>query len=91
MRISPLVPLAIVLLGATACSYERTSAYTAPELVASAPAPAPEVVVPRAIDGGPGVLNSDNEPTVVRTGLNSDPINPAGTPRPTTVAHPYGG
>ena len=89
MRISPLVPLALVLLGATACSYERTSAYSSPALIASAPAP--DVVVPRAIDGDPSTLNSDNEPTIVRTGLNSDPNNPNGTPRPASVTHPYGG
>ena len=87
MRIFPLASVTIVLLGATACSYERRSAYTALELMASAPIEAP---VLGARDGNPTTLNSDNHPVVARTGLNSDPNNPEGTPRPSYAMTHYG-
>lgn len=86
MRIFPLVSVTIVILGATACSSERTSPYTAP-VIASAPTEAP---VLGARDGDPTTLNSDNHPVAARTGLNSNPDNPEGTPRPSNAMTHYG-
>jgi hypothetical protein len=104
MRIIPLVSITIALLGATACSYERTSAYTSDEQIAMAPAvtviaPAatvdtivpPDAPVLRARDGDPTTLNSENHSVVTRTGLNSNPGNPDGTPRPSVSGTAYGG
>ena len=91
MRIIPLVSVAIALLGATACSYERTSAYTSDAQIATAPIVDPETPVVRARDGDPTTLNSENQPIVSRTGLNSSPNNPDGAPRPAVSGSAYSG
>lgn len=92
MRIFPLVSVTIALLGATACSYERTSAYTSDAQIASAPIVVnPDVTIVRARDGDSTMLNSDNQSIIARTGLNSSPSNPNGTARPSAVMNPYGG
>jgi PBP1b-binding outer membrane lipoprotein LpoB len=84
-----LVATAVGLTAAlSACSATSTTTYQA----YTSDAPAPRVAVYDADDpvpraqpveiaaAGPSVLNSDNKPVQLRSGLNSDPNNPNGAP-----------
>ena len=71
MKIS-FVMVAMALLGAGACAQQPV------DQVASLPLTGTEAFAEGV--PGPSVYNSDNRPTVMRSGLNSDPYNPNGAP-----------
>lgn len=70
MKISFVGAAVLVLFGAVGCASQAPS-----NEVASLPGVAPVTDAP-----GPSVYNSDNRPTTMRSGLNSDPYNPNGAP-----------
>ena len=72
-----IVAVAVLIVGTSACSYDQ-SQY---QLASASDTPVTHPPMPGAAPTGPWMLNSDNEPVISRTGINSDPRNPAGTPR----------
>lgn len=81
-----------------ACTTSTTTyqAYTSdgPVAVPGAVAVADEDPIPRAqtievAAAGPSLLNSDNKPVQLRSGLNSDPNNPNGAPGGGASFNPY--
>jgi hypothetical protein len=75
----PIASIATVLMTATACATNSPDVAMALQSDASSV----DTPVPGAVpETRETILNSDNRSIVVRTGINSDPNDPNGTPRP---------
>lgn len=95
-----LIATAVGLTAAlSACSTTTYQAYTSDEpasygrvarvAVYDMDDPIPRAQPIEVAAAGPSVLNSDNKPTQLRSGLNSDPNNPNGAPGGGAGFNPY--
>jgi hypothetical protein len=77
-----LVLVCTVLAACSACAPDQRAAAPVPSAVAS------DTAIPGALPTTRDtVRNSDNQPMAVRTGLNSDPARPDGTPTRQNPTH----